>query len=151
VHDPPADTRPSWHPDPSGAHEYRWWDGEAWSHQVADEGTVFDERAGAAAGLQRRSSQDQWIDLGWKATGCGCGIPLIAIAIAFMIAIPVIDTSSSEFGELPPTIDVIFKTLIGIGVVVGMCGALIGLVTLVAIIHRGVRRRRDRRRERHRP
>ncbi len=30
----------AWHPDPSGRHEHRYWDGQAWSDQVSDSGTV---------------------------------------------------------------------------------------------------------------
>lgn len=29
-----------WHPDPSGRHQYRWWDGAAWSEHVADKGVT---------------------------------------------------------------------------------------------------------------
>ena len=28
----------SWEPDPTGRHQYRWWDGEEWTDQVADDG-----------------------------------------------------------------------------------------------------------------
>jgi hypothetical protein len=28
----------SWHPDPSGRHELRWWDGTKWTNQVSDKG-----------------------------------------------------------------------------------------------------------------
>ena len=28
----------SWEPDPTGRHQYRWWDGEVWTDQVADDG-----------------------------------------------------------------------------------------------------------------
>src|SRR5690606_8719243 len=28
----------AWHPDPTKAHEYRWWDGERWTEHVADNG-----------------------------------------------------------------------------------------------------------------
>ena len=28
----------SWEPDPTGRHQYRWWDGEQWTDQVADNG-----------------------------------------------------------------------------------------------------------------
>lgn len=28
-----------WHPDPSGRHEFRWWDGTKWTDQVSDKGT----------------------------------------------------------------------------------------------------------------
>jgi hypothetical protein len=30
----------AWHPDPSGRHQHRWWDGAAWTDQVSDGGTV---------------------------------------------------------------------------------------------------------------
>jgi hypothetical protein len=30
----------AWHPDPSGRHQYRWWDGTAWTHNVSDNGVV---------------------------------------------------------------------------------------------------------------
>ena len=29
-----------WHPDPTGRHEYRWWDGQQWTDQVADYGVI---------------------------------------------------------------------------------------------------------------
>lgn len=31
---------PSWQPDPTGRHQYRWFDGQDWSDQVADQGTA---------------------------------------------------------------------------------------------------------------
>jgi hypothetical protein len=33
----------AWHPDPSGRHQYRWWDGEHWTTTVSDDGVTFDE------------------------------------------------------------------------------------------------------------
>lgn len=30
----------AWHPDPSGRHQYRWWDGTAWTGTVADDGVT---------------------------------------------------------------------------------------------------------------
>ena len=33
-------TTPAWQPDPSGRHQYRWWDGERWTHHVADDGVT---------------------------------------------------------------------------------------------------------------
>jgi hypothetical protein len=29
-----------WHPDPSGHHQLRWWDGANWSDQVSDDGVA---------------------------------------------------------------------------------------------------------------
>ncbi|MFW5933928.1 MAG: DUF2510 domain-containing protein, partial [Actinomycetota bacterium] len=26
----------AWHPDPTGRHEYRYWDGQQWTDHVAD-------------------------------------------------------------------------------------------------------------------
>lgn len=33
-------TAPSWQPDPFHRHEFRWWDGQQWTDQVTDQGTV---------------------------------------------------------------------------------------------------------------
>lgn len=30
----------AWHPDPSGRHEHRYWDGQTWTDQVSDAGEV---------------------------------------------------------------------------------------------------------------
>jgi uncharacterized RDD family membrane protein YckC len=36
-----------WHPDPTGRHQYRWWDGQKWTDFVADAGvTAIDPVAG---------------------------------------------------------------------------------------------------------
>ena len=37
-----------WHPDPTGRHQQRWWDGSAWTDQVADNGAVSTDPVGAA-------------------------------------------------------------------------------------------------------
>jgi putative membrane protein len=31
---------PGWYPDPSGQHQYRWWDGNSWTSQVSDDGAT---------------------------------------------------------------------------------------------------------------
>jgi hypothetical protein len=38
----PATAAPpgAWHPDPTGRHEHRWWDGAVWTDQVSDAGVV---------------------------------------------------------------------------------------------------------------
>lgn len=41
---PPADIAlppPGWHPDPSGRHWWRWWDGGGWTDHVADGGAPY--------------------------------------------------------------------------------------------------------------
>lgn len=42
-------TNPSWHPDPYGRHQYRWWDGNGWTSKFSDNGVVGDEAAPAPA------------------------------------------------------------------------------------------------------
>jgi hypothetical protein len=36
----PTPGAPAWHPDPTGRHELRWWDGAAFTDQVADAGVT---------------------------------------------------------------------------------------------------------------
>jgi hypothetical protein len=35
-----GESNAGWHPDPSGAHEHRYWDGNAWTDHVADRGVA---------------------------------------------------------------------------------------------------------------
>lgn len=37
-----------WQPDPTGRHQYRWWDGVAWSDVVADQGVEYHDPIGVA-------------------------------------------------------------------------------------------------------
>lgn len=41
-------SEPAWHPDPSGRHQYRWWDGAAWTESVSDNGVVGSDPVSAA-------------------------------------------------------------------------------------------------------
>ena len=36
---------PAWQPDPTGRHQYRWWDGEQWTHHVANDGIANSDPA----------------------------------------------------------------------------------------------------------
>ncbi len=36
----PAQNPPRWAADPTGRHQYRYWDGAAWTDQVSDNGAV---------------------------------------------------------------------------------------------------------------
>ncbi|WP_420619588.1 RDD family protein [Candidatus Poriferisocius sp.] len=38
----------SWEPDPTSRHQYRWWDGEQWTDQVADDGVQSVDPVSAA-------------------------------------------------------------------------------------------------------
>jgi len=33
----------AWHPDPTGRHQYRWWDGNAWTANVSDNGVASED------------------------------------------------------------------------------------------------------------
>jgi hypothetical protein len=33
----------AWHPDPSGRHQFRWWDGTQWTTSVSDNGVVGED------------------------------------------------------------------------------------------------------------
>src|SRR5690606_30212574 len=49
VEDSVSDQSGSWQPDPFGRHQYRYWDGSAWSDQVSDDGVVSSDPATADA------------------------------------------------------------------------------------------------------
>ena len=38
-------SNPAWLPDPTGRHQYRWWDGDQWTHHVADDGVAKSDPA----------------------------------------------------------------------------------------------------------
>ncbi len=79
----------SWHPDPTGRHEMRYWDGQQWSESVSDAGVVTDDppawpQPPESSGLGLRSGQlryvlgggDQWpvtdgagTQVGWVVRG----------------------------------------------------------------------------------
>lgn len=42
---------PGWHPDPSGRHQHRFWDGDRWTDQVSDGGTTGTDPVDAAPGV----------------------------------------------------------------------------------------------------
>ncbi len=37
---PPGSDPPAWRPDPTARHQLRWWDGQRWTEQVADDGAT---------------------------------------------------------------------------------------------------------------
>lgn len=41
---------PGWNPDPSGRHEYRYWDGSSWTDDVSDNGVTSTDPVGGVAG-----------------------------------------------------------------------------------------------------
>jgi hypothetical protein len=65
---PVAPPEPSWRPDPTGRHDYRWWDGEEWTDDVSDDGLPsIDTGAVPSAPVGRRPEPDRgrwWIAAG---------------------------------------------------------------------------------------
>jgi len=56
VSDPSTQSQgPGWHADPSGRHQLRYWDGQAWTDSVSDNGQQFTDPLNAAPryGAQR--------------------------------------------------------------------------------------------------
>ena len=45
----PVAGAPGWHPDPTGRHEFRFWDGEAWSDRISDRGNEGTDSFDSAA------------------------------------------------------------------------------------------------------
>ncbi|NNC80602.1 MAG: DUF2510 domain-containing protein [Acidimicrobiales bacterium] len=57
---------PNWYPDPMGRHEYRYWDGSAWTEQVSSHGRAsvdsLDADAKTVAGQQAPPQVQQQVD-----------------------------------------------------------------------------------------
>jgi Protein of unknown function (DUF2510) len=47
---------PGWHPDPSGMHEFRYWDGTRWTEHVSDNGIASADGGTATTGGSDKSS-----------------------------------------------------------------------------------------------
>ncbi len=111
---------PGWFPDPSGRHQFRWWDGAAFSDQVADGGVVGTDdgsgpvtalgggqiRPGPAAGpvdasgfvVVSSSGPPRWV---YVAGGVGA-LALIGAGLFLVLGA---DDGGSGFGELTGEVD----------------------------------------------
>jgi hypothetical protein len=87
---------PGWHPDPTGEHESRYWDGAAWTDAVADHGVAGDEPVGGAPGPTppgptspgaRRRPSPSFV----------CGVA--AVAVALVTAVVVVVMGVRDDGE----------------------------------------------------
>ncbi|MBA2496982.1 MAG: DUF2510 domain-containing protein [Acidimicrobiia bacterium] len=121
---PPAP--PGWFPDPSGRHQFRWWDGAAFSDQVADGGVVgADDGAGPVTPLiggpaVPRPVGPPWaaapVDAGgfvvvagsgpprWVYAAGGLGLVALLVAGTFLV-LDLADDGGSGFGELTGEVD----------------------------------------------
>ena len=50
---------PDWHPDPTGRHQYRYWDGTCWTEHVADDGLSSTDAIGPPQALGHLSRKEQ--------------------------------------------------------------------------------------------
>jgi hypothetical protein len=61
---------PAWYPDPTGAHDHRWWDGAEWTDHVADRGVAaMDPVTDAIARVGSRPSSSTTTASGAPMTG----------------------------------------------------------------------------------
>ncbi|MEX0835750.1 MAG: DUF4190 domain-containing protein [Nitriliruptor sp.] len=64
----------AWHPDPSGNHEYRYWDGQRWTDHVADGGVAGTDPLPPAPGVPATSEdRDTQASAGTEPSGGGPG------------------------------------------------------------------------------
>jgi uncharacterized RDD family membrane protein YckC len=107
-----------WAPDPSGRHEYRWWDGSAWTDQVADRGVQgvdplppYPGAAGvggvplATAGPAGAPPGAVWSDptavLGRRYGAFFIDLAVAAVAFAILFAVTAEQRSVAEMLEIP--------------------------------------------------
>ncbi|MCY4037497.1 MAG: RDD family protein [bacterium] len=50
----------SWEPDPTGRHQHRWWDGQRWTHHVADDGVADDDPMAGLDSLPAPEGPPHW-------------------------------------------------------------------------------------------
>ncbi|HWU22613.1 MAG TPA: DUF2510 domain-containing protein, partial [Nocardioides sp.] len=52
-------TPANWHPDPTGRHELRYWDGTQWTEHVSDQGTVGSDPLEASSAPEQSQYAEQ--------------------------------------------------------------------------------------------
>ena len=119
-----------WFPDPHGRHEYRWFNGTAWTADVADDGQRLVDPFGAApVGRPGRSNA---VGNGLATAGFVCG--LVAILFAWM---PVFVAIGIVLGTLGVVFGVRGRRRakeVGSGGGLAMAGTISGIVALVLSI-----------------
>jgi uncharacterized RDD family membrane protein YckC len=68
-----------WHPDPTGRHQYRWWDGQQWTDQVADHGVMGVDPVLSAAPVGAASA---------GAASAAASTPPASVAAPAYVAVP---------------------------------------------------------------
>src|SRR5204863_8290795 len=82
---PPA----AWHPDPTGRHELRYWDGASWSEHVSNGGQVASDDLAAPFGSTQRTAPAG--SAGAPATELGAAPPSVAAS-----STGILDTDASS-------------------------------------------------------
>ncbi len=101
---------PGWHPDPSGRHQHRFWDGAAWGDAVADDGHVAADPLGDGSSEhtaeQVRPPVRSGGRQGWKRWVVGAGVGVVVVVVAVVL----IGRGSSSGGTGPTNVDVQART-----------------------------------------
>lgn len=122
---------PDWHPDPSGRHELRWWDGDAWTDHVADAGvTASDPLAGGdGRPVGDASTTDPGTVVGtsdWP-TSAGSSGGAGGASGAVGTQQPWAAGSTSSSGGRRVGVGWVVAIAVGVGLVSGVIGFVIGL------------------------
>ena len=85
----------AWHPDPTGKHDHRWWDGERWTEHVADAGQASIDPLDAGGPSQTGTTggsvaADEGASAGWAGEGGDTATP---------------DTATPDRGQHPDQAD----------------------------------------------
>lgn len=111
---------PDWYPDPSHAHELRWWDGDRWTERVSDADVVtedpLDPAAAEAAWQQVDDPRAHWP--GWVAAAAVCGM-VAAVLVAVLLATGADAAGGSDVVVLVASVVGLYGTLLATCVVVG--------------------------------
>ena len=72
-----ATTPPAWYPDPGRAHEWRYFDGNAWTDAVSDAGVVTQAPLGAAPPGLVMWTQPEHMASEWRHSTAGPALPKV--------------------------------------------------------------------------
>jgi hypothetical protein len=93
----------SWQPDPTGRHEYRWWDGASWTDSVADGGVTSTDPlsgpAGAAGQEPARQAAPATVIAGTEPVNVGGASPQTGAGPSWASG----GTQLPQYGEQPTT------------------------------------------------
>ena len=90
-----------WHPDPTGRHQHRWWDGTQWTDQVADGGvTATDPMTppppGPALGQPPTAPGPSRSGTNWRLLGILGAVVVAAVAVAIVLVVVLGDDGTSR-------------------------------------------------------